>query len=55
MVAAVAVTVTGPFNASGNSTLSGAGTFTTEGATLVSIAGSQTFLSLTGGKHWINR
>jgi len=49
------LTVTGPFNVTGFSTLSSTGTFTTQGATTVNIAAVNSYLNLTGGVNWVNQ
>ncbi len=49
-----AVTVSGAFDVTAHSTLSGPGTFTTEGVSTVNLSGGGTLLSVTGGKTWVN-
>ena len=48
------VTVTGAFNVTGHSFLSGTGLFTTEGVSTVNLGGGATLLSINGGKTWVN-
>ena len=50
-----ALTVTGPFNVTGFSTLSSTGTFTTQGVTTVNIAAVNSYLGLGGGVNWVNQ
>ena len=50
-----AVTVACAFNVTGTSTLNGTGTFTTQGTSLIDIAGGRGYLTISGGKTWINQ
>ncbi|MDP2852034.1 MAG: hypothetical protein Q8O23_01380, partial [Gallionella sp.] len=49
-----ALTVTGPFNITGNSTLAGTGQITTQGTTTINMGVANGILGLTGGKTWVN-